>query len=74
MYLLRPHVPIPSGSRGEPYFPVENIPALDRSIASLTRQIKHVLALDEVRGAGLHLRAKAANDTAQAILADLRKR
>ena len=40
----------------------------------LTGQIKHVLALDEVRGAGLNLRAKAANDTALAILADLRKR
>ena len=40
----------------------------------LTGQIKHVLALDEVRGAGLNLRAKAANDRAQTIMADLRKR
>ena len=39
----------------------------------LTGQIKHVLALDEVRGAGLNLRAKAANDNAEAIMADLRR-
>lgn len=40
----------------------------------LTGNIERILALDEVRGERLSLRAKAANDNAQAIVAELRKR
>ena len=40
----------------------------------LTGNIERILALDEVRGERLSLRAKAANDNAQAIMAELRKR
>ena len=49
--------------------------AVDECVADargLTETVERILALDEVRGVRLGLRAKAANDSAQAIVADLR--
>ena len=51
--------------------------AVDECVADargLTETVERILALDEVRGVRLGLRAKAANDSAQAIVADLRGR
>ena len=39
----------------------------------LTENVERILALDKVRGMRLGLRAKTANDSAQAIVADLRR-
>lgn len=40
----------------------------------LTGSIERLLSLDQVRGVGMSLRAKVANDNAQAIVAEARKR